>query len=110
MLDKFNPMNHPFKAGIDASMLGIAGGWLWGALPHLSWIIPTVYYAILISKEWPPACALCTRIRDYIKGFKAGVATNQAIQPKPIEPVAVIQPIIILPPSDQPPKSGRPTE
>jgi len=75
-------MSNVVRAGMDGSMIAIALGWLLGFLPHLAWIIPTIYYAVLLSKEWPPACAFCTWVRSkivaYTKGFKAGVKANQA--------------------------------
>lgn len=46
----------PIKASIDGGMIAVAGGWLFGVLPHLAWIVPTVYYGvqlwIVIVDRW----------------------------------------------------------
>jgi len=36
------------KAGIDAGAAFVALGWVAGWLPHISWILPVVWYSIQI--------------------------------------------------------------
>lgn len=48
----------PVRASIDGGMVAVVLGWLGGVLPHLSWLIPTIYYGvqlyILVVDRWFP--------------------------------------------------------